>query len=1700
MRKTLLSVGAALLLGAGHAAAYDFLVDGLAYNKLTDSTVELTRINDDTKTDPIGINFVSRYTDEVYRIPSTVTHEGVTYTVTQVASYAFYTGNYLTSQIKEVYLPEEVKTIGSMAFQNCAKLSMIEFPGVESVGGYAFGSCYSLTEMRFPKNCVNFLGSALPGRIPATDTTPIQKAPIKKLIFDCDPGQISNKPWSERYAYESVKEVVITSLAKGITNYIPLTNSTIETITIEEGPGSLELDSKYTFSGIYAKKLYVGRPWTLEQSFSGYYNLEEIHFGNFGPCPFNGTPDAKLQEKVTVYVHHDQVEAYKADPKWGLLNIVEEPGTDVPAPDIDYGFNYTLDEANATAEIIAAGDVVDPYGGDIVIPEALRIKGKWYTVTSIGNSAFAATDITSVYIPGNVKEIKQGAFNVCHNLSKVTIEEGVEKLNWDVFATATALKSIEIPGSIKEIPDRAFGEGALEKVVIRDGVERIINAFNDSPNLREVTLPSTLTTLDGAFNGCSSLASIELPESLREIGWFTFAGTAISELTIPEGVETLDMQSLGMMNGTHNKDFNLRKVTLPASLKSLNAMAFNNRFGLEEVIFNGDGSDLTVNKNTLFQTGGETAPLKKIVLNRALVSTAGADFASDIFNRATTLEEVTFGEGLTSVPDLSACPNIKVINVYGAVPPAAKGFHADVYANAEVNVPDGTADAYREAEIWKNFTGLAPSAVVTAIDPAKIRYTIGEGANLFAVAMRFNNPERLDNMVLGYRADASEFDQGAFLSLFETDPRVRMTETANGAEITFDLDGNGVFDEKDVTADGWNLDDNLAASDHTTKAACLYHGEVTGEAPYYFYLPAPEEEGVWVPEAMTAKLSDAGFVLPVLVQPQGKNVTGTTNWQASSSNASYRLDRTKIVTPYSFVDGSYHARPTLTGQTGVTYVRYRPMIGGTYKESDFMTLTIEVPEVPVTAISFAQSEVESGLNKVVEYSLTYEPADATYTAVTLTSADTKVATYSQSAGLKTTTTAGQTVITAASSYNPEVKAPFLLTSRLMNPVTAVSFGPGTEDGVITLTPKEMIGLRAIVEPADADIPEVTITLSDNGTSRDDMTCSTYKVNYWDNDRNRFQFFELSGHRLTGDKPAKLTVTSDDGAYSKVFTVNVVDPDRTPRPQGYVDGTILLNEEWFGHTNGGMNYLTEDDEIIYQAYERENPGMSFGCTSQYGAIWNGLLLVPSKQASDGGDPLPGGGRLVIADAKTLKRLGSLDDLSYNGMSGDGRAVAGATPDKIYVTTSNGIFIVNIADPANPVVTGRIGGDDNGDLYSNQIGDIITAGKHAFAVMQNGGLIVVDTDTDKATRIDDANIQGVTQSADGNVWYATLADGHSVFVALDPETLEEVERVNMPASIGTVACGWGAWRSTAFKGSPKNNDLWFMTGGGSIAGGGTTYFRYHIGDNPEEIQPFFNLNDVKGTTCFGEEVAQMNYGTPLYDFRNDRLIVMASYKGAASGQYRDHWVHLVDASSGAVAKTIQLRPYYWFQALPIIPDKHDAEINLDDVTIDVADGAMEIDLAELVTDRDNIDSNIRVSLIDAEAALSDAADEAQALCADATLDGRKLTIVPYSKGSRQLSLAAESNGRVVSKTVNINVTDQTTGIDSAEMARGGISCDGRRVTFRGLDSAEFALYDANGREMARFDIDGDYYVAEFGLADGVYILRGSNGSTAKIVLNK
>ena len=131
-----------LLLTNLMASAYDCQVDGIYYN--LDTSGKTAEVTDNSSS---GIYYVGRV-----NIPSSVSYDGTSYSVTSIGGSAFSYCYGLTS----ITIPNSVTSIGEKAFYDCGSLTSITIPNsVTSIVGYAFYSCYGLTSITIPNSVKN---------------------------------------------------------------------------------------------------------------------------------------------------------------------------------------------------------------------------------------------------------------------------------------------------------------------------------------------------------------------------------------------------------------------------------------------------------------------------------------------------------------------------------------------------------------------------------------------------------------------------------------------------------------------------------------------------------------------------------------------------------------------------------------------------------------------------------------------------------------------------------------------------------------------------------------------------------------------------------------------------------------------------------------------------------------------------------------------------------------------------------------------------------------------------------------------------------------------------------------------------------------------------------------------------------------------------------------------------------------------------------------------------------------------------------------------------------------------------------------------------------------------------------------------------------------------------------------------------------
>ena len=131
---------------------------------------------------------------------------------------------------------------------------------------------------------------------------------------------------------------------------------------------------------------------------------------------------------------------------------------------------FTTDDVTMTAEVKGNG----LSGTSIVIPRSISKhsdgtfwEGNDYTVTKIGDTAFAGYGLRSVKIPDSVTVIGSNAFN-SNGLTSITFPDSVTEIHGGSFDSCVGLKTVIIGSSVKFIDGSAFtGCSGVTKIYIK---------------------------------------------------------------------------------------------------------------------------------------------------------------------------------------------------------------------------------------------------------------------------------------------------------------------------------------------------------------------------------------------------------------------------------------------------------------------------------------------------------------------------------------------------------------------------------------------------------------------------------------------------------------------------------------------------------------------------------------------------------------------------------------------------------------------------------------------------------------------------------------------------------------------------------------------------------------------------------------------------------------------------------------------------------------------------------------------------------------------------------------------------------------------------------------------------------------------------------------------------------------------------------
>ncbi len=609
-------------------------------------------VNDDDLTATVTGHMNGTSATGSITIPSHITYNSKTYTVTSIDSSAFFHCSRLTGSLT---IPNSVTEIGDRAFGGCSGFTgSLTIPNsVSSIGNGAFGGCSGFTGSLTIPNSVSSIGngafqecSGFTGSL----TIPNSVSSIGNGAFRGCSGFTGDLTIGN--SVTTIGENAFQECS-GFTGDLTIGNSVTE-IGDYAFYGCSGFTEVYFYAANYREVVQEGCqfvgcggslsfgnnvkhiPSIFGSGFTGSLTIPssvtEIEIFAFYGCNFSEV----FFNATNCNVYYEDVWYDHWLPFYGCSGtlVLGENVEHIPSHMFTYGAftgNLTIPNSVKTIGDYAFSDC-SGFTGDLTIGNSVTTIGDYAfkgctglngsvtiprSIASIGLNAFdECRGFTSVYYTGDIIQWCDISFSdgyanplfIAHNLyidntlvTNLVIPDGVTEIkNYTFLGGSCFTNNLFIPNSVTSIGKNAFYgcSGFTGDLIIPNSVTSIGNlAFSGCRGFTgNLIIPNSVTSLYGTFAGCSGFTGdLIIPNSVTSLLYCTFAGCSgfTGSLTIPSSVTEIGDYAFRDCSGFTGD------LIIPNSVTSIGDLAF---FGCSG--FTGDltiGNSVTTIKDGAFE-------------------------------------------------------------------------------------------------------------------------------------------------------------------------------------------------------------------------------------------------------------------------------------------------------------------------------------------------------------------------------------------------------------------------------------------------------------------------------------------------------------------------------------------------------------------------------------------------------------------------------------------------------------------------------------------------------------------------------------------------------------------------------------------------------------------------------------------------------------------------------------------------------------------------------------------------------------------------------------------------------------------------------------------------------------------------------------------------------------------------------------------
>ena len=325
-----------------------------------------------------------------------------------ISVYLFY-----RTKLESIILPNSVTNIFPSAFSFCSNLTSVVVD-TDNIIYDSRGNCNAIIE-----------------------------SSTNKLVVGCKSTIISNSVTSigdlAFYGCSGLTSVTIPNSVESIGNSAFSGCSDLTSITIPNSVTTIGSSAFYNCSGLKTIVSEIENPFDIGEGVFYSYNKD-------------------IYSTATLIVPKGKKSTYQATSGWKQFTNIVEADDYIEAKNADGVTIYYKWANDAKTELAvnylgSSPSSCDEYSGVVIIPESVKLNGKNFSVTAIGNSAFfGCKGLTYVTIPNSIKRIDSSAFTGCSGLTSITIPNSVIFIGEFSFEGCN-LTSITLGNSVAKIQD-----------------------------------------------------------------------------------------------------------------------------------------------------------------------------------------------------------------------------------------------------------------------------------------------------------------------------------------------------------------------------------------------------------------------------------------------------------------------------------------------------------------------------------------------------------------------------------------------------------------------------------------------------------------------------------------------------------------------------------------------------------------------------------------------------------------------------------------------------------------------------------------------------------------------------------------------------------------------------------------------------------------------------------------------------------------------------------------------------------------------------------------------------------------------------------------------------------------------------------------------------------------------------------------------